>query len=191
MAHHALPAGVRGPHLGRDEHLIPDPSDGFPHQPLRAAVRIHLGGIDQDEPELEAFLERPDLVPAPRLVGTHLPCSLTDRRNALAAHRGPSHPEHPPPGRGPVRRFSLSPNAVRNEAANGRKLPGTRRRLSGRGDRMVALGVDVSARRGMDAVLLDDTGGVRLVRSGQTVADLRSLLAVYHPDVVAVDAPAG
>src|SRR4029453_9611588 len=53
---------------------------------------------------------------------------------------------------------------------------------------MRALGVDVSEKRGLDVVLLDESLHPR-VRSAVAVDQLASLLAEWRPDAIAIDSP--
>lgn len=54
---------------------------------------------------------------------------------------------------------------------------------------LLAVGVDVSAARGLDVVVLDDRRVVRDVRRRQTPPDLVELLGATAPAVVAIDSP--
>jgi predicted nuclease with RNAse H fold len=56
---------------------------------------------------------------------------------------------------------------------------------------MTSLGVDVSEKRGLDLVLLDEANQVAQARSRVTCASLGELLAAWRPDVVAIDSPPG
>jgi predicted nuclease with RNAse H fold len=52
-----------------------------------------------------------------------------------------------------------------------------------------ALGVDVSYSRGLDAVVLDDTGQLVLEPRNTNPAGLRDLVEEVQPDIVAIDSP--
>lgn len=56
---------------------------------------------------------------------------------------------------------------------------------------MRALGVDVSLSRGLDLVVLDESGRLILSRARQTQPDLVAALVEIRPDVVAIDSPPG
>jgi hypothetical protein len=81
-------AGVRGilrQHLAHDKHLVAASLDGLGHDPLGLSVAIHLGGVDQPHAELEAELERGDLLgPATRALA-HAPGPLAEARHASAS----------------------------------------------------------------------------------------------------------
>jgi hypothetical protein len=58
-------------------------------------------------------------------------------------------------------------------------------------DRRVVVGVDVSVRRGLDVVVLDDAARVVEARSRVDVADLGEVLERWRPATVAIDSPPG
>ena len=76
--------GVVGQDLADDEHLVPPPGDGFRHDPLRPAIAIQLGGVDQRHAEIEPELERGDLLLRfPRGLA-HMPSALPEPRDGFA-----------------------------------------------------------------------------------------------------------
>ncbi len=56
---------------------------------------------------------------------------------------------------------------------------------------MRAMGVDVSVARGLDVVVLDESGRLVLSRARQTLPELETALREVRPDVVAIDSPPG
>jgi predicted nuclease with RNAse H fold len=54
---------------------------------------------------------------------------------------------------------------------------------------MRSLGVDVSVRRGLDVVVLDESRRLLAVRSRQRVEDMPALLQEFSPAIVAIDSP--
>ena len=81
-------AGARGilrQHLAHDEHLVAASPDGLGHDPLGLSVAIHLGGVDQRHAEVEAELERGDLLGAAARALAHAPCALAEARHDLAS----------------------------------------------------------------------------------------------------------
>jgi predicted nuclease with RNAse H fold len=53
------------------------------------------------------------------------------------------------------------------------------------------MGVDVSVRRGLDVVALDEFGRLVRARARQSLPDLETALGELKPDVVAIDSPPG
>ncbi len=56
---------------------------------------------------------------------------------------------------------------------------------------MVAMGIDVSVVRGLDVVVLEESGRPVLSRARQTLPDLEAALRVVQPEIVAIDSPPG
>ena len=56
---------------------------------------------------------------------------------------------------------------------------------------MRSLGVDVSERRGLDLVLLEESAQLAQARSRVGLEELRALLSEWKPDIVAIDSPPG
>ncbi len=54
---------------------------------------------------------------------------------------------------------------------------------------MVAMGVDVSVVRGLDVVVLEESGRLVLPRARQTLPDLEAALREVRPDIVMIDSP--
>jgi hypothetical protein len=53
------------------------------------------------------------------------------------------------------------------------------------------VGIDVSATRGLDVVLLDERGHVKCAKAGVSVDEVQRLLTHWNPEVVAIDSPPG
>lgn len=53
------------------------------------------------------------------------------------------------------------------------------------------VGIDVSATRGLDVVLFDESGQVKCARDGVSVGDVQRLLTSWNPEAVAIDSPPG
>ena len=56
---------------------------------------------------------------------------------------------------------------------------------------MRAMGIDVSVARGLDVVVLDETGRLVLACARQTLSQLEAALLEVRPDIVAIDSPPG
>ena len=74
--------------LAHQKHLVPPPRDRLGDQLLGAAVAIHFGGIDEREAAVETEPERGDFLGALRAVVAHVPGTLAESRDALAAGQG-------------------------------------------------------------------------------------------------------
>ena len=72
-AKHAAPRRVVGVHLAHDEHLGARVGDRFPDDLLRAPLAVHLGGVDEPDPELESESERGDFAGALAAPLAHAP----------------------------------------------------------------------------------------------------------------------
>ncbi len=53
------------------------------------------------------------------------------------------------------------------------------------------MGIDVSVARGLDLVVLDESGRLVQSRARQTLPELESALREMQPDIVAIDSPPG
>src|SRR5207237_10547192 len=67
--------------LAHDEDVVATAPDRLPDDALGAAVRVHLGGVDEGHPELHAGAERADLATSVFAVLTHAPGTLTEQRD--------------------------------------------------------------------------------------------------------------
>lgn len=86
---HVLAAGVVRIDFRDDEDLLAATVDGLAHDLLRAALPVHLGGVDERHPEVEPRAQRRDLVGAPLDALAHPPGPLPQRR-----HRRPVRQHH-------------------------------------------------------------------------------------------------
>ena len=74
-----------GVNLADQIRLLAPPTNGFTHDFFSTALGIHLGGIDQRHPQIQAFTQRPDLsLPLPGILA-HVPGALTNTGYAGAA----------------------------------------------------------------------------------------------------------
>jgi hypothetical protein len=85
-------AGARGvlwQHLGHDKAFVTPPFDGFSDDLLGDSVAIHLGGVDQRKPEIDAEPKRRDLFFSHPYAFAQAPCALPKLRHPLT--RGKSY----------------------------------------------------------------------------------------------------
>src|SRR5206468_4132667 len=71
--------------LGHDEDLVAAISDRLAHDSLRAAPRIHLGGVDKAHAELDAGTQCRDLALLLALVLAHAPGALAKDGDGLTS----------------------------------------------------------------------------------------------------------
>jgi hypothetical protein len=74
---HPAPGGVLGKHLVNQKDRIAPPFHGFSHELFCAALAIHLGGIDESRPKVEARAKRFDFFSPDREVLAHSPSALS------------------------------------------------------------------------------------------------------------------
>jgi hypothetical protein len=75
-AHRLLVAGVAGKDFGDEEHLVAPPGNSFARHFLGDAIGIHFGGVDEGHAQIDAGLQRPDLVGALAFIFAHFPGPL-------------------------------------------------------------------------------------------------------------------
>jgi hypothetical protein len=73
--------GVLWQHLGHDEAFVPASFDGLSDDLLSNSVAIHLCGVDQRKPEIDAEPKRSDLLFSRPYAFTHAPGALPELRN--------------------------------------------------------------------------------------------------------------
>ena len=71
-------------HLADQEHLRTASADGLAHDLFRAAVRVHLGRVDERHPEVEPQAKRGNLRCAPPAIFSHSPRPLAEDHDGLA-----------------------------------------------------------------------------------------------------------
>src|SRR5205085_12043550 len=118
-------------------------------------------------------------------------------RRAPGRRRGGDGPPDPDGGVRRPRGGGVHHAPARSGGARGEGRAGARRADAERSPRasrasagaLRALGVDVGVRRGLDAVLLDETLAPIEVHRRLAPEDLSTLAKELEPDVVAIDAP--
>ena len=82
-------------HLADQEDLVAAAGDRLADELLGPAVAVHLGGVDQRHPQVEAEAQRRDLLPPERGVLGHMPGSHAENHDLVTgrklghAHGGP------------------------------------------------------------------------------------------------------
>jgi hypothetical protein len=74
-------------HLAHDEAFIAPPGHRLCHDRLGAASAVHLGGVDQRQPEIKTELERGNFIFACPRALAHAPGALAELRHFLAARK--------------------------------------------------------------------------------------------------------
>ncbi len=71
-------------HLADEKDFVAPAGDRLANHLLRAAVGVHLGGVDQRHAQVQPQLQGGNLVRTPLLLFTHSPGALAERGNSLA-----------------------------------------------------------------------------------------------------------
>jgi hypothetical protein len=84
----APPRGVVGQHLADEEDVVPPAPDRPPDERLGCAVAVHLGGIDQRQPDLDAGAKGGEVDVVPVRVLAQVPGAHPENRDRRSVGQG-------------------------------------------------------------------------------------------------------
>ena len=81
-------ARILGVDLADQEDLIADAGQGLAEKAFGGAIAVHLGGVDQGHPQVDAGAQRGDFLFAQARILAHAPRALAERGNGCLVGQG-------------------------------------------------------------------------------------------------------